>query len=68
MILIKRYIIQLKYYFDLSYKTQNEVVAVKVFLSNLENKIDTFSFDEMIGHAKERNQVYHAYKEIRQEV
>lgn len=46
----------------------DEEVAVKVFLSNLENKIDISSYDDLIKTAQNEGQIYQAYKEIRKEV
>jgi serine/threonine protein kinase/ankyrin repeat protein/GTPase SAR1 family protein len=45
---------------------QNEIVAVKIFLTNVD--IEKYSSSELVGLAKHDNQIEHAYKEIRQEV
>ena len=44
------------------------MVAVKVFLANLENKIETLSCAELLEEACKDDQKQSAYKEIRQEV
>ena len=44
------------------------MVAVKVFLANLDNKIETLSCAELLEEACKDDQKQSAYKEIRQEV
>lgn len=44
------------------------MVAVKVFLNNMEGKVDTVSSHDLLQIARHDTQLHYAYKEIRQEV
>ena len=53
---------------DCFFSKQHEQVAVKVYLSNNESKMESCSPTELLRIARQDNQLSTAYKEIRKEV